>query len=46
MKQLFFIENKEDESIIFRRFTQKEVDQIVKKIKKSGDINEIETYLH
>ena len=32
------IENKEDESIIFRRFTQKEVDQIVKKIKKSGDI--------
>lgn len=31
-------ENKEDEAIIFRRFTQKEVDQIVNKIKKSGDL--------
>ena len=32
------VESKEDESIIFRRFTQKEVDQIVKKIKKTGDL--------
>jgi hypothetical protein len=31
-------ENKEEESIIFRRFTQKEVDQIVKKIKATGDL--------
>lgn len=32
------IENKEDEAKIFRRFTQKEVDQIVKKIKATGDL--------
>jgi len=32
------IENKEDEQKIFRRFTQKEVDQIVKKIKATGDL--------
>ena len=32
------IQSKQDEDIIFRRFTKKEVDQIVKKIKKTGNV--------